>query len=129
MLAPVSLLSRLRRRAFGAGWVCALLVVLKVLVATGCLATDVPATLAPLAAQSVQVDESPLAFENGQGLVDMDCWHADIGDCHCSCMHAVPLAGHADVRVAVQSPASVFVASLPALNTPPTQNELRPPIA
>ncbi|MEP7185670.1 MAG: hypothetical protein ABI767_07520 [Rhodanobacter sp.] len=102
---------------------------LKVVVATGCLATDVPAPLATLAAQAVQVDDIPLFLDDDQEVADLDCWHADIGDCHCSCLHAVPLAGHVDVRVAMQSHAPIFVARLPALNAPPTRNELRPPIA
>lgn len=129
MLAPAPLLSRIRRRSLVAGWLCALLVVLKVAIATGCLATDVPASLTQFASQAVQVDDAPFAVDNDQGIADADCWHADIGDCHCSCMHAVPLAGHTDVRVAMQPHASIFVARLPALNAPPTQNELRPPIA
>lgn len=130
MFSRTPLLSRLRHRSLGAGWLFALLIVLKVAVATVCLATDAVAAPAPFAAQTAQIDQiQTAAFETDSASTGAVCWHADTGDCHCSCLHAVPLSGHADVGVAKQSPTSVFLASLQALNTPPTQNELRPPIA
>lgn len=129
MFASAPLLSRLRHRSLGAGWLCALLIVLKVAVATGCLATDALAAPASLAAQTVQVDDVQMATDDDQAAGADDCWHADIGDCHCSCLHAVPLTGDADLHVAMQAPVSVFVGRLPALRAPPAQNELRPPIA
>jgi hypothetical protein len=129
MLAPIPLLSPFRRRSIGSARLCALLVVLKVAIAAGCLATDAPASLAPLAAQAGQVDGTLLAVASDQDIADAGCWHADIGDCHGSCMHAMPLAGDADVRAAARPLAPIFVTRLPALNAPSKQNKLRPLIA
>lgn len=130
MSASRPVLSHLRRRSFGAVWLCTLLILLKLVVVTGCLATDTQSAVAASGGQITLIVETAAPFaDTDQGSFAADCWHAETGDCHCSCMHAVPLASHADVRVAMMSAASNLAAALPALNTLPSQNELRPPIA
>lgn len=131
MSSPVPLLSRLRRRSLGAGWLCALLMVMKVAMATGCLFVDTPPSVVAAAAQSIHVDDgtSMVTADNGSYGNIADCWHAAAGDCHCTCMHALPLASHVDTRAAMQADTSIFVATLQGLRSPPGQNELRPPIA
>lgn len=128
MLAPLPLLTRLRRRCCGTGWLCALLIVVKLVIATGCLANDAvaaPLGAAPVAAQTGDVAVADVAVSADTAT----CWHTDAGDCHCHCAHTLPLASNASMRGIVPWPASTFVAMLPALVSPPTQNELRPPIA
>lgn len=126
MLAPLPLLARLRRRSRGTGWLCALLILVKLVIATGCLASDAvaaPLAVVPVAALSVDVPE----MTAGADLAA--CWHTDAGDCHCHCAHTLPLTSDASMRGVLLWSASTFVAMLPAVISPPTQNELRPPIA
>ncbi|HUH56801.1 MAG TPA: hypothetical protein VLZ32_13820 [Rhodanobacter sp.] len=128
MLAPLPLLTRFRRRSRGTGWLCALLIMLKLVIATGCLAND--AVTAPLAAVPVAALAADMASVDVTVAADTaTCWHTDAGDCHCHCAHTLPLASAASMRGVLLWSASTFVATLPAVVSPPTQNELRPPIA
>lgn len=126
MLAPRPLLSRLRHRSLGVGWLCVLLVLVKLAMATGCLAVDTALAPAVAATTAMVAEPGDVAATHDDAA---SCWHAGVDGCHCQCVHTLPLAGHASVRIASLRSASTFVAMLPALNSPPTQNELRPPIA
>lgn len=123
MQASLPLLSRLRHRSLGVGGLCMLLVLVKLALATGCLAVD--SVLAPAVAAATMRVSEPGGVAAAHGGVE-SCWHAGIDGCHYHCVHTLPLAGHASVRIASLRAASSFVAMLPALNSPPTRNELRP---
>ena len=128
MPASPPLLTRLRHRSRGMGWLCALLIMAKLVIETGCLANDAPT--APLATGPVAALAADVAVADVTvGTDAATCWHTDTGACHCHCAHTLPLASDTSMRGVMPWPASAFVATLPVLSSPPTQNELRPPIA
>ncbi len=129
MPASLPLLSRLRHRSRGAGWLCVLLLVLKLVVAAGCVGDTV--TAQPLASASVTALASAHVASSAAAGDDATatCWHSGDGDCHCNCVHTLPLASHAWSRVPLMRPAVTFASVLPALYPPVARNELRPPIA
>lgn len=128
MLKPPSSLSLIRRRTYGARWLFALLILLKLAVGTFCLANDV-SSAEPTRATSVQT----MQLSEASAPVDDDsaglCWHDGAGGCHCNCMHATPLPGTTLATLPRLAPLPVFAVMLSATQRPPAQNPLRPPIA
>lgn len=126
MSSHQSLLTRLRRRLSGAGWLFALLMVLKLAMGTACLAADGGRVGAADGARVVLV-ESGKATASDDGAAS--CWHEGAGGCHCNCTHATPLASDALMTWPAWQPAHVFVAMSSWVQSQPAQSPLRPPIA
>ncbi|MFC5740383.1 hypothetical protein [Dyella tabacisoli] len=127
MFAQPASLSRIHRRAHGARWLFALLILLKLAVGTFCLANDalLSDSVQATAAQTTQLSAASVTTDDDAAL----CWHDGAGGCHCNCMHATPLAGATLASLPRLTPLHVFAAMRPATQRPAARNPLRPPIA
>ncbi|WP_090450706.1 hypothetical protein [Dyella sp. OK004] len=120
------LLTRLRRRLSGAGWLFALLMVLKLAMGTACLAADGGQVDAADGARTVLVEPGKAVAQDDGAA---SCWHDGAGGCHCNCTHATPLMSDALMTWPALQPAHAFIAMQSRVQSLPALSPLRPPIA
>jgi hypothetical protein len=125
-LAPTPLIARMRPRLFRSVWALAFVILAKGILASLCLVDGFSGSGGASTASAV------VSSEVGANHADDDaapCWHAGIGGCHCTCVHATPLPVVAWMWFAapLSSRPVVWLAQPPhSLFLPPS---LRPPIA
>ena len=118
------LLTRLRHRLRGFCVLFALLLLVKVTVATACAIDDVPSVDPERSALSHVAADAGDAAETGSG-----CWHEAFGGCHCSCSHTTMfpafLPHFAGLSLAVEPPR----AAVPHAPKGSPDSPFRPPVA
>jgi hypothetical protein len=130
--SPTPLIARLRRRLVTSVWLFALLALAKSSFATGCL-TDglVPVEKASATVSARATDVAMTAVMSAtadDGSTQADCLDSGLGNCHCACAHASPMAlTHAGWSV---SAAALYhdVWRSQRNDTAPRSTTLRPPI-